>query len=416
MSCWRRKTTCSINTCAGNFVGKTVRDSSITSPPEGAVLSGTVAITANVSNATRIEFYLDGVRVSAQAPPQAPSHYDWNTILNPLPPLTHPMTLGYYYVEWKVPTNFDNYRKQVNGYTDVYYASLTSYGSDDQSQWIPLLTNSLQHAQSENRKIHLNLELNRDGYKDYWDEVLTAAKPYWNSVVRVEIADEPDWSRETMEYWINASQQKLRSLELPDPPQGFGATTVAVNPVPGWKNAIGLSWVGIEAYLNAPGNSVSQLNVDSLIARTLQRMSEVPSDRKISLVMQAYDRNGCWKNMDTLRDLQIPTFLLANQDNRVISVMMFAYARESPAIGCTCQDVPYCGGSRFHPELKPSHRLISERIFNKCRAGSNNGRRTITVMAYDTMGNRVFDSVNVTVANPSAAVAGGGSKDNLPPA
>jgi hypothetical protein len=109
--------------------------------------------------------------------------------------------------------------------------------------------------------------------------------------------------------------------------------------------------------------------------------------------MMAYDRNGQWRNLDTLRDLQVPTYLAAYGDPRVVSINMFAYGRELPIAACVH------GGTHCHPELKTPHRLIGERVLGMPIAGAGNGPRTLRVRAFDDGGASAIDSVSVSVSN-----------------
>ncbi len=38
--------------------------------------------------------------------------------------------------------------------------------------------------------------------------------------------------------------------------------------------------------------------------------------------------NGTWTDIDALRDLQIPTYLIAQNNSRVVGINMFAYMRK----------------------------------------------------------------------------------------
>jgi hypothetical protein len=97
----------------------------------------------------------------------------------------------------------------------------------------------------------------------------------------------------------------------------------------------------------------------------------------------AYDRNGAWTDLETLRDLQTPAYLLAYNDPRVIAINMFSYTR--------------AGGSRDRAELRTPHRLMAERALGISVPGAALGKRTVTVKAYDAGGNSVGDRVAVTV-------------------
>jgi hypothetical protein len=356
---------------------------SITSPAQGETVAGTVAVQTDVADeVTRVEFYVDGVLQHTDITP--PYEYAWDTTANPLPAPNHAMDYGYYFVEWKNPNDFATARAEVNGYTNLYYASLASYVSDlTDSEKLQLLGQSLANAVAEGRHIHLNLELNH--YPSTLDGVLDTAAPYWDHIVRVELADEPSWTRAEMESWINTVNSKLSARGLTPSPQGLGVMYVYNKPLPDSKNAAGLGWIGIEAYLDYPGSPDPQVNIDNLNTSVSRAMSQVPGSKNIILVPMAYDRNGQWTNIDTLRDLQIPTYLLAYNDSRVISINMFSYTR--------------AGGTRDHPELKTPHRLMGERILGISIPQASDGPRTLTVRAFDAAGNTGRNRVTVTVSN-----------------
>jgi hypothetical protein len=210
-------------------------------------------------------------------------------------------------------------------------------------------------------------------------------------------------SRAALESLIANYKSKLASRGLPIPSLGFGASFVGEESLPDSKNAVGLDWINIEGYLEGPGSAASQVNIDNLSARVGQRMSEVPSGKKIILTMQGYDRNGAWTNIDTLRDLQIATYLLVRNDPRVISLYVFSYARQDPNVP------PTYGGTRFHPELKTPHRLIGEKTLGSSLPNAVLGPRTLSIRAVATNGVILSDRITVTVvpsSNPGIASVG----------
>jgi hypothetical protein len=109
----------------------------------------------------------------------------------------------------------------------------------------------------------------------------------------------------------------------------------------------------------------------------------------------SYNRNLSWYNIDTLRDLQIPTYLLALSDSRVIAINIFAYGRKNQGVVA-------------FPDLMVPHVLVGERnmiapFLPACATffpdNSGNGRRTVTVKAYDAYDNLAEDSIFVIVSN-----------------
>ncbi len=273
-----------------------------------------------------------------------------------LPDPNHTMDFDYYFVEWKNPSDFDTARAEVNDYTNLYYAGRAQYISDlTPAQWRPLLNQSLTNAVNEGKRIHLALELDEPARAAELDDILDVTAPYWSSVKRIEVADEPNWSRRQTEDIIADLRRRLSSRGLSQPPMGI--VYVHRQPLPDAKNAANLDWIGIEAYIDPPGSPNSQENVDALNAHIRNFKSQVPAKKKMVLVMMAYDRNGGWTNISTLEDLQEPVYLQAYNDPRVIAITMFAYSR--------------AGGARHHPELKPHHRRIGEKILGFSQFGDD---------------------------------------------
>jgi hypothetical protein len=355
----------------------------ISVPKQGATVAEIVTVQAvAAANVTRVEFYVDGALQSTDA--SAPFEFVWDTAANPLPASTHPMDFGYYFVEWKNTADFDAARAEVNGHTNLYYASRSSYVSElTPSQWLALLAQSLANASKENRRIQLALGINTPEGEAVLDSVLAVAAPHWDRVVRLELADEPAWDRATTETKIRTVTSKLAARGLGLRP--MGVVYVYNQPLPDAVNAPNLDWVGIEAYLNFPGSPSSQVNIDTLSTYLEGTKAQVPAGKDIVLVMMAYDRNGQWTNIETLRDLQVPTYLHAYNDPRVVAINMFAYTR--------------AGGSRDHPQLRVPHRLIGEKTLGTAIAGAGNGPRTLSIKAYDAGGNSSTDRVSVVVAN-----------------
>ena len=350
----------------------------ISAPNPGAIVSGTANVIAEASaSVTRVEFYVDGALQRTDT--AAPFDFAWDTTSNPLPPPNHAIDLGYYFVEWKNPPDFDTARAEVAEYTSLYYASRSSYVSDlTPAQWKPQLAQSLANARAEGNKIHLAMDS-----ESLWDHILDVAGPYWGEVVRIEIEDEPNLTRTQTEAMIRRLETKIAARGLARKPMGFVYVYTVL--LPDAVNAAGLDWVGIEAYLDFPGSSDSLQNVAAMNAHLERNMARVPAGKDIVLVTMAYDRNGNWRNIDTLRDLQTPIYLKAYDDPRVISINMFSYTR--------------AGGTRDHPELTTAHRLIGEHTLGATIAGAGNGLRTLTVRAYDALGNEVTDRAVVTVFN-----------------
>lgn len=265
--------------------------------------------------------------------------YDPNAAL---PAPNHAMDFGYYFVDGR----YGDFRHEVACYTNTYYAWAES-GYALGSDWKSQLRTSLENAVSDGKKIHLNLNQH---FTTSLDDVLEVAAPFWSTIVRLEFADEPGWDQGETESRIAALESKMAALGLGDRPIGivYDNRQIFESSSPLASN---LDWVGIEAYIDPPGSGNSQANIDNLNEYVTKAKSRVPTSKDIVLVMQAYARNGAWTNIATLTDLQIPTYLLAYSDPRVVAINMFAYARPS--------------GTRQHQQLIAPHKLIGEKILSK---------------------------------------------------
>jgi phosphatidylserine/phosphatidylglycerophosphate/cardiolipin synthase-like enzyme len=257
-----------------------------------------------------------------------------------LPAPNHAIDFGYYYVDGK----YGDHRNEVNCYTNLYYAlAVHNYFSD--TDWWPLFQQSLENAVAAHKRIHLNI--NWDAVGGEMPRLLDLVAPFWPHVARVEMQDEPGWSRAQTESNIAQLRSMLAQRGLAGRPIGIVYTQNQVR----FEDAIfadGLDWVGLEAYVNPPGSASSSDNVAALNQFLDQAKSRVPADKNLVLVMMAYDRNGGWTNMQTLRDLQVVPYMHAFNDPRVLAITMFSYARP--------------GGTRDHPELAGPHRQIAEAL------------------------------------------------------
>jgi len=344
----------------------------IPSPADGDGVAGLVGVELEVSGAVgEVELSAGGQTICVLSGP--PYRCDWDVTRlhdNPLPAASHSFDFGYYYVDGK----YGDYRSEVNGHTNIYYA-LAWAGYVSELPWGDAFSESLANAAMEDRRIHLNV-----AGPDYLAEALDRSAPYWARVVRIELADEPPWSQAETEAIIAGFRAELAARSLPAPPIGIVYTRQQVLA----EDAIfaaGLDWVGIEAYVDPPGDPSSAVNVQALEDYVNQAKARVPAEKNLVLVMQAYDRNGAWTNMETLVPLQTAAYDLARDDPRVLSLNMFAYGRP--------------GGSHDHPELRHEHLKIGEKLLGITVAELSNGPATLT--AKSTSG--ASDSVEVSVEN-----------------
>jgi hypothetical protein len=156
-----------------------------------------------------------------------------------------------------------------------------------------------------------------------------------------------------------------------------------------WVTIPKLDWVGIKAFVPASGSPISGINISEMNECVQAAMNKIPIEKQIVLVMMAYTRDGQWTNIDTLRDLQVPTYLLAYNNPRVIGLRMYTYYRFIPGTS------EHTGTYRYTDLVYP-HKLIYEKI-KSTTLSIPEGRRTLSIIAYDTYGDKVDDSLVVTV-------------------
>ncbi len=249
--------------------------------------------------------------------------------VNPLPEPNHPLDFGYYQVTFKDPTYFPVNRRATDDYTTLYHADVYSSYSTDLTvdEWAVQFDAALATAVRDRRRIHLSLELRDDGALARMARAIEIAAPYWDSVVRIELADENNgWGQRQLDARIAKVKGELARHGLA--PRGLGIVCPHNEPLPPTVGTPAVSWIGIECYLDPPEDTGDPAaNRTLLNSRVGAFKQQVPAGKDIVLVGMAYDRNNGWANMETLRALQADTYLLAHDDPRVVSLNLFAYGR-----------------------------------------------------------------------------------------
>jgi hypothetical protein len=357
----------------------------VTSPTPGSPVSGVVPITVSTTNATKVEFYIDDILHYTDT--ASPFTFNWDTTANPVPDPNHQIDYAYYGVVGVVGDNNDHfdYMSEVEYFTNYFLIGRAAYKYD--TNWQNMMAADMANGASYFENIELALDLNNTTYTsepNHLSNVLDTAAPYWYKIARIEIAGEPTWDLTTTNSKLTEVRNALSTKGLDSRPLGI---TYPANSLPTWLSSTTMNWVGIEAYITAPGSPISQTNIDNLITQVTNDINKVPTNMDISLVMMAFNRNNVWTNIDTLRDLQIPTYLMAYANSRVVSIRMFAYNR-------------ICQGVRQFPELLTPHKLIGEKIMNlNLIPPAGNGQRTIKVKAYNSTGAAAIDTAMVDVSN-----------------
>ncbi len=272
---------------------------------------------------------------------------------NDLPSPNHNILLGYYFADGRD----GDFTSEVWSYTNLYVAAPAGHWATENKNWKNDFRNALQKASNNNKDILLSAgfdeglvnsgDLEEKTLEQYYDYVLDAAAPYWSKVKFVEAGHEPVWDQAATEAKINTLKSKISLRGLAPKPIGITHSRKDIL-ITNSIFASNLDWVAIEAYVDPPGDSISQKNVENLNNLLTQAKARIPSSKNIIMIMQAYDRNRGWTNINTLKELQVPVYMQSYDDPRVIAITMFAYGR--------------AGGTRDYPELKDYHKKISEKV------------------------------------------------------
>jgi hypothetical protein len=295
---------------------------------------------------------------------------------NPLPSPNHPLLFGYY----KLDSSYGQYFDEPNCYTNMVRVGPDDYNG---GPWASQVAATFAKASNANKRIYLTVSLNPtcvdpddpnhvdcgiifDADMARIDQVISLAAPYWDRIDMIELSDESTWGpAAAINMRIDAVNLQISARGLPARPIGnvYGAAYVASL---GTDNRIAnsrLDWVGLEAYVDPPESSPATCDNITLLRQRVNAAKGCVGGKNTSLVMMAYDRNGCWNSvnsMSNLVDIQNATYMLAYNDLRVIALAMFNYGREGDCnAGC---GPPPCGGTHAHPELAAAHRQMGERI------------------------------------------------------
>src|SRR3989344_2626988 len=310
-----------------------------------------------------------------------------------LPAPNHPMWFGYYHVD----SQYGDFKNEIKDYTNIQIIL--------EESWIrpPTVTNL--DIQRLNEAFDESIEL---GHKvvympakdpNNWNQSVNLAKPYWNQIEFIYLYDEPGWNKGTTEQQISNFKQLVSAAGLSQKQIAINYTSAQILNGDSHQ-ANNLDIVGIEAYMD-----ISQQNSANLVSdlnKQLDQLKQKTGNKKLFIVIQAYDRNGAWTNLDSLISIQTPPYLKAYNDSRVIGLFAFSYARP--------------GGTKDTSILKQSHREIWAAINGRgSGGGSGSGSGGVpTTATPGWAGTLVFNPSNSTwlVLSNAAGDQGGTSKAN----
>ena len=167
-------------------------------------------------------------------------------------------------------------------------------------------------------------------------------KPYWSHVVCIYVTAEASGAADDnalVERQIRDCEALLKSMGLPRRP--FLCYIDAPLTSANYRPIKGADWQAVRLYLGpeSPSTTADALGQLHALWTAQKALVKVP----IVIVAQAYDRNGAWKNIDVLLDMQSQFGILIS-DPQVVGALFFAYSRP--------------GGVTTYPALKQWHREI----------------------------------------------------------
>jgi hypothetical protein len=301
----------------------------------------------------------------------------------------------------------------VADHTSLYHArSRAQYelSADEDpaiTNWLPRMEAGIAEAQSLGKQVLVNLEIpytcTRSASANVtWcaqlDTVLAMVVNYWGSIVAFELADEPVWAGNAaaINTAVSTLRNRLAGLGFGGPgnfrPVGL-VFAHGAEPTSAFLSTTSLDFASFEAYLNGPAGTpyefsplpwVNVARLNQLVTNLKSRAAG--AGRQVVLIGQSYTRNYGWANVDLVRDLQTPPYLLSRSDPNVKALELFSYVRAS--------------GAREISDLRVPHRLIGARVLGSAPAQPpGNGPRTVAIRAVDAAGNSSWDFLKVYVGN-----------------
>jgi hypothetical protein len=116
-----------------------------------------------------------------------------------------------------------------------------------------------------------------------------------------------------------------------------------------WTTASGETWMGGQAYLDAPGPATVAGARAMLRAKIDQIVADWNGGKGV-LIPQAYDRNGAWRNLETLAGMQVEYLEAVRRHANIVALVPFALDRAGgantyPALRAAWDEI----GKRLHP-------------------------------------------------------------------
>lgn len=277
-----------------------------------------------------------------------------------LPSPNHEMLFGYYHVD----SQYGDFKDEVKDYTNTQIIL--------EESWIRSPTVTNEDIQKLNDAFNESIDL---GHKivylpakdpSNWNQSINLVKPYWQNIEFIYLADKPSWDKTTTENQINNFKQLVSTAGLTPKQIAIKYTPAQILNGNGYQ-ASNLDIIGLEAYVDS--NLQDSANLVETLNRQLDQLKQKTGSKKIFFVIQAYDRNNTWRNLDSLVSIQTPPYLKAYNDSRVIGLFAFSYARP--------------GGTRDNSILKQAHQAIGEKILGRTENNNTVDNSSIVTKSID---------------------------------
>ncbi len=244
----------------------------------------------------------------------------WSTekvLAGDLPNANHPMMFGYYHVA----AQYGNFVDDVKDYTNTEIILQNSFLRDDGTNDIAGFNNAFNKTITAGQQIIFAPSIEP---ATLLDRGLEAARPYWNNIGMIYLSDEPGWDKATTESNISSFKNTLAQKGLAQKEIAINYTNNEIMTGNSYQ-ASNLDVVGFEAYVDPSQQNNTNLvaNLDSQIDQAKARIG----NKKMFIVIQAYNRNGAWTNLNSLQLIQTSPYLKAYNDNNVVGLFLFSYAR-----------------------------------------------------------------------------------------
>src|SRR3989344_3510385 len=247
-----------------------------------------------------------------------------------LPNATHQIQFGYY----KADSNYGNFSGEVSSYINTQLIEQQAFMRPPPDFNPQGFRDALQRTINNGQNLWVEmwtLKIGTPAEKGAnWNAALDILSAYWNSIDVIYLADEPGWDKAATEAVVNEWKNRLSSRGLASKPIAINFTDQEILNQTGYQ-ATNLDIVGIEAYVDP--SSQNNPSVVSLLNTSLdQQISRVGSRQKF-IVIQGYNRNGNWTNINSLKSIQTPAYLKAYNNPSVIGLFIFSHGREDATIG-----------------------------------------------------------------------------------